>query len=497
MRNFRRNEKGTTLVGATIVITLIGTMGLAALELSNEDSGSSTNEMQSFQALQVGNGGIQYALDKIRDGLDPDVVGKTFAQGDFDVVSDATSQIVSITGRVGAAKRTQSVMTSFSQQCVATDVTPASYTQRELNDVEIVKSCNNAAVITSVKFEWNFSDCAKALSCTAVANAALGTDPNTGKVTVCHMPPGNAANMHTISVSQSALSAHAGHGDTIGACAAGDIDTPIVCEGYDNQIAACGAFDLGAKVNKVRINGSLVAADANAAVGTTIDINDITLAANQSFLIDEIQFDTDLPDNAWYAVTVNFADGSSIRKPFKFGSPETETSGNSFSVKNGELTVNPNKNLQLQVLGSQITCGTGGDDIPVKVEFSVNNKYSKLFNNAAVIGGESYTHVTASGDTYKVKGAASLNSCGKFSAEYESNNVTQVKTLLNGEKAPELAGYGGQKPVQDFLAPYLDVNGNVKLESNQILMLFELGVAGNSGSAAADFQDLVTLLTVE
>ena len=39
-----------------------------------------------------------------------------------------------------------------------------------------------------------------------------------GKITICHIPPGNAGARHTISVSESAWDAHRKHGDRRGAC---------------------------------------------------------------------------------------------------------------------------------------------------------------------------------------------------------------------------------------------------------------------------------------
>ena len=55
---------------------------------------------------------------------------------------------------------------------------------------------------------------------------ALGTDAGSGagtsKVSVCHLPPGNPANAHTLVVGAPAVDAHLRHGDTLGACGAAD-----------------------------------------------------------------------------------------------------------------------------------------------------------------------------------------------------------------------------------------------------------------------------------
>lgn len=46
--------------------------------------------------------------------------------------------------------------------------------------------------------------------------------PAEGPVTICHIPPGNSNNAHTITVDASAVSDHLGHGDYLGACGEGD-----------------------------------------------------------------------------------------------------------------------------------------------------------------------------------------------------------------------------------------------------------------------------------
>lgn len=46
----------------------------------------------------------------------------------------------------------------------------------------------------------------------------LGSVAMAAKVNVCHVPPGNPGNAHTISVAENAVAAHLAHGDTLGAC---------------------------------------------------------------------------------------------------------------------------------------------------------------------------------------------------------------------------------------------------------------------------------------
>jgi uncharacterized membrane protein YgcG len=66
------------------------------------------------------------------------------------------------------------------------------------------------------------SQAEKNLPDTCTANT--GPDPracdpaDTKKTTVCHVPPGNPANAHTICVGNAAVPAHLDHGDFLGTC---------------------------------------------------------------------------------------------------------------------------------------------------------------------------------------------------------------------------------------------------------------------------------------
>jgi len=57
------------------------------------------------------------------------------------------------------------------------------------------------------------------LAITVSQQTALAAEPtNPKKVTICHIPPGNPDERHTITVAASAVDKHEEHGDTIGAC---------------------------------------------------------------------------------------------------------------------------------------------------------------------------------------------------------------------------------------------------------------------------------------
>jgi hypothetical protein len=66
------------------------------------------------------------------------------------------------------------------------------------------------------------SDVNNGNACDPSGAAAAGhvCDPtDTQKTTICHVPPGNPGNAHTLCVGNSAVPAHLAHGDHLGACA--------------------------------------------------------------------------------------------------------------------------------------------------------------------------------------------------------------------------------------------------------------------------------------
>ena len=53
--------------------------------------------------------------------------------------------------------------------------------------------------------------------------SVVATEDAGAKATICHRPPGNPGNQHTLSVGGSAVPAHLAHGDLIGECGESDV----------------------------------------------------------------------------------------------------------------------------------------------------------------------------------------------------------------------------------------------------------------------------------
>jgi hypothetical protein len=61
------------------------------------------------------------------------------------------------------------------------------------------------------------------------ANVDVDIDDANEKVTICHAPPGNPDNAHNITINSSAIPAHVGHGDSLGACDGTDANSVNTC----------------------------------------------------------------------------------------------------------------------------------------------------------------------------------------------------------------------------------------------------------------------------
>ncbi|MCH6586343.1 MAG: hypothetical protein IH792_04875, partial [Thaumarchaeota archaeon] len=97
------------------------------------------------------------------------------------------------------------------------------------------------------------------------------------KVTICHIPPGNPGNAHTISVSGNAENAHLAHGDTLGECPDGDEDKQVD-DGQDNtttitltkQVTNDNQGTAGPDDFMISVNGTIVLSGSTTEVAPNV-----------------------------------------------------------------------------------------------------------------------------------------------------------------------------------------------------------------------------------
>jgi hypothetical protein len=90
------------------------------------------------------------------------------------------------------------------------------------------------------------------LSLTSVNGYAAGK--SAGKVDICHIPPGNPSNAHTINVSKNAVPAHLAHGDSLGECPSGSVGNIFtVCDDRTGETGNMVSLNMMGRVISQRI----------------------------------------------------------------------------------------------------------------------------------------------------------------------------------------------------------------------------------------------------
>lgn len=99
------------------------------------------------------------------------------------------------------------------------------------------------------------------------------------EVIICHLPPGNPGNPQTLEISEDAVSAHLGHGDTLGACGSQesesdhdhDNEDEVVVSGYKfNDLSGEGLWNEGESALAGWTITAYTAADHNTAVASDV-----------------------------------------------------------------------------------------------------------------------------------------------------------------------------------------------------------------------------------
>ncbi|MCH7225408.1 hypothetical protein [Haloferula sp. A504] len=159
--------------------------------------------------------------------------------------------------------------------------------------------------------------------------------------------------------------------------------------------------------------------------------------------------------------------------------------------------------MEIRVLGAGVTSGSGSRINFVYTEswFSLNNGgWDRLF------AGDNWDvrqdRVVHSGI---VNPGASLRFGGRFwwnnkwSEFYHSNDgTTNVNVLTNGDEVPTTYSIESAPTLEDFIKPYLDAGGNVRIGPMDCIVMMELThTQKQRNNLGYDLQDMVLLITFE
>ncbi|MEM1446365.1 MAG: hypothetical protein AAGF84_09935 [Planctomycetota bacterium] len=172
-----------------------------------------------------------------------------------------------------------------------------------------------------------------------------------------------------------------------------------------------------------------------------------------------------------------------------------------FDITNGKVVPSESFAAKVTVLGTAISAGS--THVPVTVQAQIGDTVLEPWGSYGSTAGDVndssgirhyiYNEQLDAGEEIVVSGQSWLYGCSYLAVD--SNEETrQVKVLRNGDLAPSISGFNGQSDADDYIREYLE-GGTVNIHENQVIYLFELGTT-NLNSGAADFQDLVVLVTL-
>ncbi|MCP5464156.1 MAG: hypothetical protein H7A33_03935 [Deltaproteobacteria bacterium] len=383
-----KNEQGASLVGAMVVMVALAATAAGVVSLSGTDTRSYTNNMQKSQAFAVSNAGLQYGLDRLNNGIDCDAT-KTISSGQsFTTTCDPNSSTITSVGTVGESKSTQTINADFAKNCVDLIVSGAEINGANVENIQLVKTCNKQAIVSKAYFSWNVSECALGTQCDGsnavddvdddsvgdenneVVYEDVGSPPN-NKFWICHVPPGNPENRHSIAVNINgwihghSMGQNTHNMDYLGPCIISgtpdDDEEEVEDEGcaedqieidgecYDQVVTCaetqesyeileeCVESDGGLQVIGVELAETAIYASGSVpfnyspavSTGNEVDVADSVMSNNGVYQMN-LTYDSDLANylGMWLSVTVEFADGSQLTGVVKLGNEPNPDAAN-------------------------------------------------------------------------------------------------------------------------------------------------------------------------
>jgi len=171
----------------------------------------------------------------------------------------------------------------------------------------------------------------------------------------------------------------------------------------------------------------------------------------------------------------------------------------------GTLTPKQKVVMDVRVIGASVKLTwtnnwgqvTRWEWVPTEALISVGGaSYSRIFYNTqdkVVASKVVYTGTVLTGKSINFGGRYYLD--GSWSSLYTSTNSSKnVVALVDGDTPPTTTPLYQQPTIEDFIKPYLDGQGKVKIGPKDVIYLMEL-THTNKNDGGFDLQDLALLVT--
>lgn len=154
MKNRFNNNRGYLIIYAVVLIMAMGFLGTTVIDITSVDARTRSHEVQNIQALQLGNGGLQYALERLKNGFDTNNITKTLGNGEFEISTVPASSEVFVTAKVGDSAKTLKIRARFSKDCLEIDTSQIAAQNNFIEKIRFRKTCNSTAYLTHLSLNW-------------------------------------------------------------------------------------------------------------------------------------------------------------------------------------------------------------------------------------------------------------------------------------------------------------------------------------------------------
>lgn len=170
-----------------------------------------------------------------------------------------------------------------------------------------------------------------------------------------------------------------------------------------------------------------------------------------------------------------------------------------FTIEDGSLVPVSEYTATAKVLGAGFTYGAGGPNIDIRLDVVIGDtSYDPWPGNVNNNGNPRSHTFTDQPAGASIRVAATGDKNGVYvTPRTRWSNATDgwVYVLRDGDTPPNIGAFGDQNSAASYVGPYLDSDGEIALDDNQAIFLFELG--NSQTGSAADFQDVVVLVSLQ